>query len=137
LSLDRILPPWEVEEIVEVLNKEIWYRVLHEELPKLITKEEYKTLVADHELDKNLIPIMKDVKKNWPTIPMEKLALETTRRVKRDFIENYLEEVLAKHESFPNGQKIVAEIIKEIKQPVISSEKLDKLQNEFYRLATS
>jgi|GEM_PF-1401552 len=137
LSLERILPPGEVEEIVEVLNKEIWYRVLHEVLPKYITKEEYKTLVAQHESDKDLVLIMKKVSKNWPNIPMERLALETTRTVKREFIENYLKEVLAKHANYQNGKEIVTQMIKEIRRSEISSEKLDKLRNEFYRLATS
>jgi hypothetical protein len=89
LGLDKEMTPEEIEDFLGVLEKEIWYRVLEEELPKQVAKSDYtyiaNSLAPKHDL--NLI--VGYIKSTCPTVPIEEIIEKTVIEVKKEFAEKY------------------------------------------------
>lgn len=89
LHLDSQLTPGEIEDFLAVLEKEVWFRVLEEELPKQIARSDY-TYIANILAPKHDLTLIIDyIKTNFPSIPIETIVERTTADVKREFTEQY------------------------------------------------
>lgn len=89
LGIDRTMTPEEIDDLTGVLEKEVWYRVLEEELPKKISQSDYtflKNNLAGKTDFNNLIAYIKD---NLPSIDIEETIENVTITVKKEFAEAY------------------------------------------------
>lgn len=91
LGLEEKLSPGEIDEMVDTLSKEIWYRILNESLPLYLDKDELeKTVKATGE--KGLNETLAYVKENLPRINIQLMFLETSQVVKKEFVVEYIKD---------------------------------------------
>jgi hypothetical protein len=132
LSLDKILSPGEVNELLREINKEVWFRVLHEELPKIISQAKVKELADKYVLNDDLEAILMAIKKEHPQVDWPNLLDRVVPEVKRDFINRYLETFQS-----AEGCRLAQEVKAWLENLLLSKRALQKFQEEIYRLATS
>ena len=98
LGLDKGMTTEEIEDFLAVLEKEIWFRVLEEELPKQVAKSDY-TYIANHLAPKHDLNLIVDyIKKSTPNVPIEEIIEKTVIEVKKEFVEKYKETISSSEE---------------------------------------
>lgn len=90
IQLDEFLTIEEIEDVSDYLRKEIWYRVLNEEIPALIISEEDKKKYLDMTKGKDLHECMEHVNKNHPDIYIDELLRKVSGEVKKELAEKYI-----------------------------------------------
>lgn len=89
LHLDEFLTIEEIEDVSDYLTKEIWYRVLNEGIPSLITDEVQKQKYFSTTKGKDLHECMEYVNKNHSDIHIDELLRKVSREVKKELAEKY------------------------------------------------
>ncbi|PIY70386.1 hypothetical protein COY89_01435 [Candidatus Roizmanbacteria bacterium CG_4_10_14_0_8_um_filter_36_36] len=91
LGLEEKLSPGEIDEMLDTLSKEIWFRVLNESLPLYLDKDELEKLTKAT-IDKGLDETLSYIKENLPRINIQFMFLETTQVVKKEFVVEYIKD---------------------------------------------
>ena len=137
LGLDKILGPGEVEELLEALNKELWFRIFHQELPRALKQKEFEQLVKKHELTSNLELLIAEIEQKWPNFNFRVKINEIAVQVKKEFLLNYLSKLSQDYASNEPLQKLIAQIKKELDKTELSQKQLTIFQKQLYRLVVS
>lgn len=90
LELDKVMTPAEIEDLTDFLNQEILYRVLNEDVPKILSKEEFSRFKNETDLESDLEKIAKILGTFRPGINLEDFLRTAALAVKKDFIISYL-----------------------------------------------
>ncbi len=89
LELDKTLRLADIDELIENLNKEVWYRLLHEELPKRVPPAQFQDFRKRNILTTSLEALVADINITWPHIQVDTLLLKLIGTVKKEFMESY------------------------------------------------
>lgn len=98
LGLDRSLSPGEIDQMLDKLSKEIFFRLLTDKLPKLLPKKDFQYLAEKYKASSNLDEIMEEIKNKWPELNIEVHFQKTANEVKKEFMINYLLEFKKDHQ---------------------------------------
>lgn len=90
LGLDRSLSPGEIDQMLDGLSKEIFFRLLTEKLPKILPTKDFQYLAEKYKASSDLDKIMEEIKSKWPRINIESHFQKTAGEVKKEFMVNYL-----------------------------------------------
>lgn len=93
LQLNKTLNPLEIDELVDEINKEVWYRVLNEELPKKITDGEFQKLLKKFPPESNFDDIVSHIQKNYPKVGIELILYAVITQVKKEYVIQYIIEI--------------------------------------------
>lgn len=97
LQLHTVLSHDEIQEILDSLAQDIWFRILNKKIKKLLSKDQYRELTNKHALDKNLDLIVTEIQTLLPTLNIRQLLDETSIEVKKEYALEYLK-TMGKHE---------------------------------------
>lgn len=89
LELQKHLTPFEIDDITTRLSSEIWYRILNEELVKLVPQKDYQDLKTKFASEKDLNTIINFIVKSYPQIKITQILLDITSKVKKEFVTNF------------------------------------------------
>src|SRR3989339_139977 len=93
LGLDRSLSPGEIDQLLDSLSEEIFFRLLTEKLPKLLSKKDFQYLHDKYLMSDDLDALMKEIQEKWPGINIDIHFKQTASEVKREYMINYLSEL--------------------------------------------
>ncbi|OGK64952.1 hypothetical protein A2313_00070 [Candidatus Roizmanbacteria bacterium RIFOXYB2_FULL_41_10] len=137
LGLNKIMKPGEIDELLEGLNKEIWFRLFHQELPKILNQKEFNQLVKKHELASNLDSITAEIEQKWPHFNFRLIINKIATQVKKEFVLNYLTKLSQDYASNADLQKLITQIKTFFEKKELNQKKLDQFQQQLYRLVIS
>lgn len=93
LGIDRTMTPDEIDDLTGVLEKEVWYRVLEEELPKKISQSDYTYLKNNLAGKTDFNDLIAYIKETLPSINIEETIENVTIAVKKEFAEAYKQQL--------------------------------------------
>lgn len=120
LGLDRSLSPGEIDQMLDGLSKEIFFRLLTEKLPKLLATKDFQYLTEKYKTTSDLDEIMEEIKSKWPELNIEVHFQKIADEIKKEFIINYLIDL--KKDSQDNKIKMNVDLL--INE--LQKEKIDK-----------
>lgn len=130
LDLEETMTAVEIDELTNELNKEIWYRLLNEEVKKEIGEEEYKKLLNKFSADEGLDPILNYIINHYRIVNIRYLLEKVSSAIKKEFIEKYLEEMFKEYkENNEIGEKIKQMLVLTNKQKV-GEDRFKKIMKE-------
>jgi len=90
LCLEELLSPVEIDDLTDSLAKEIWYRILNEELPKQLSPAELAVLLKTNNIKQDLNAVLQWVHENKKNIDMAALVDVVSTTVKQEYITTYI-----------------------------------------------
>ena len=95
LNLENKLSAQEIDDLLTLLTKEIWYRILNEELPRLLSSEELSSLRTKVGSDNEINNVLKTLKDEYKSVDINKIFEQTANQVKKEYIVTYLKDLYA------------------------------------------
>lgn len=99
LELNTVMTVDELSDLTDILHKEIWYRVLNEELKKKLTKSQFDTLVIEAKEVIELDGLINYVLKRHPSLEIKKTVIDVSTEVKKEFVEDYLSQLIGDYKA--------------------------------------
>jgi hypothetical protein len=129
LNLDKTLSPGEIDTLLDSLTKEIFFRLLHEKLPKLLSKNNFKYLSDKYRLSDDIDELMDEINKTWPDVNIGYHMKEAATQVKKEFINNYLKD-MKKDFDDESINRNIDQFLTEISKPMIDIDLCQILRDE-------
>lgn len=130
LDLEKTMTAVEINELTSELNKEIWHRLLNEEVKKEIGEKEYKKLLDKFSIDQGLDPILDYIIDHYRIINIRYLLEKVSASVKQEFIKRYLEELLEDYKKDKKIELKISQMIMLIKKTKLDEEQFKKIFEE-------
>ncbi|MFA6390187.1 MAG: hypothetical protein WCX78_00410 [Patescibacteria group bacterium] len=129
LNLDRSLSPGEIDQLLDGLSQEIFFRLITEKISKLLNKKDFQNLREKYLTSDDTDALMNEIKTKWPGINIDLQFTVTSSEVKKEFMINYLNDL---KEDFKNENinKNADMLIKELQKEQIDRDLCFSLKEE-------
>ncbi len=112
LGLDKDLSVQEVDNLLDLLSREIWYRILNEELLKLLGEEEFKKLKKKVQSN-DVSTVLNTVKSDYKNVNIDKIFEHVAGQVKKEYVLDYLKNKLKSLKS-EESRKVIESKLKQV-----------------------
>lgn len=122
LQLHTVLSQDEIQEVLDSLAQDIWFRILNKKIKKLLSKDQYRELANKHALESNLNLIITNIQTLLPTLNIRQLLDETSAEVKKEYALEYLK-TMGKHELatyISSDQYTIEELYKKTAEEILA-----------------